>query len=533
MASPVVAISEGQVRGCVGTDIDGGQFHSFLGIPYAKPPVGELRFKAPQPVEPWSGIKETVKVGDACIQRDMLFTGAIIGSEDCLHLNVFTRTLPQEDSTLKPVMVWIHGGGLIQGSNDIKTSGPEYIMTEDVVLVTINYRLGYLGFLRLKDPSLEVPGNAGLKDQVLALKWVQRNIKQFNGDPNNVTIFGESAGGACVHSHILSPASKGLFHKAIPQSGSVLNPWALTNHNTFEFFDFMEKGIKDEKTALEVLRNMPVNELFDYQDRFLLVQPPLGVIGLVIEEPNPTAFLTKDPMEVIISGEYNKVPMIWGYTSNEGMLFVPLQEMSKKGKAFKVDEQLNLEDFVPPNMKLERGCSTSQEICKKIADFYFKGENAMNKLLLISDYYFVIGILASIINHARTCHYPIFLYRMSCETNLNASRVLFKLQDIPGVCHGDDVGYLFKNSFFPDVEIGEIEMVCLRRFLKLWTNFAKYGNPTPEKNDLNIQWKPVDGEHVNILDIGKELVMETNPEDESVRLWKDIYQMSPATANYL
>nr|XP_023018920.1 juvenile hormone esterase-like [Leptinotarsa decemlineata] len=533
MASPVVAISEGQVRGCVGTDFDGGQFYSFLGIPYAKPPVGELRFKAPQPVEPWSGIKETVKVGDACIQREMLFTAAIQGSEDCLHLNVFTRTLPQEDSTLKPVMVWIHGGAFTQGSNDTKMYGPEYIMTEDVVLVSINYRVGYLGFLRLQDPSLEVPGNAGLKDQVLALKWVQRNIKQFNGDPNNVTIFGESAGGASVHYQILSPASKGLFHKAISQSGSVLNPWAWTDPNIFEFLDFMEKGVKNEKTALEVLTNLPVNELFDYQDRFFQIQPPLRVVGPVIEKPNPTAFLTKDPMEVMISGEYNKVPMIWGYTSNEGMLFVLLQKLAKEGKAKKMDEKPNLEDFVPPDMKLERGCSTSQEICKKIADFYFQGENAKNQLLLASDYYFITGIITSVINLAKTCHYPIFLYRMTCETNLNLVKTLFKLQDIPGVSHGDDVGYLFKHSFCPDVEIGEVEIVCLRRFLKLWTNFAKYGNPTPEKNDLNIQWKPVDGEHVNILDIGKELVMETNPEDDRVRLWKEIYQLSPATASYL
>nr|XP_023018918.1 juvenile hormone esterase-like [Leptinotarsa decemlineata] len=533
MASPVVTISEGQVRGCVKTDFDGSQFYSFLGIPYAKPPIGELRFKAPQPAEPWSGIKETVKVGDACIQREVMVSGAIQGSEDCLHLNVFTRTIPQEDSTLKPVMVWIHGGAFTQGSNDTKMFGPEYIMTEDVVLVTINYRLGYLGFLRLKDPSLEVPGNAGLKDQVLALKWVQRNIKQFNGDPNNVTIFGESAGGASVHYHILSPASKGLFHKAIPQSGSVLNPWALMDPNIFEFLDFMEKGIKDEKTALEVLKNMSVSELYEYQERFLLVQPVLGVVGPVIEEPNPTAFLTKDPMEVIISGEYNKVPMIWGYTSNEGIIFKVFQKMAKEGKAGKMDEQPKLEDIVPPNMKLERGCPTSQEICKKIADFYFQGENAKNQLLLLSDYYFVIGILSSVINHARTCHYPIFLYRMSCETNLNIAKKLFKMQDIPGVCHGEDLAYLFKHSLGLDVEIGEVEMVCLRRFLKLWTNFAKYGNPTPEKNDLNIQWKPVDGEHVNILDIGKELVMETNPEDDRVRLWKEIYQLSPATANYL
>jgi carboxylesterase type B len=140
----------------------------------------------------------------------MLF-GTLVGSEDCLFLNVYTQQLPLDTiNTLKPVMVWIHGGGFSTGSSKSDLYGPEFLLTEDIVLVTINYRLGIFGFLSFEDASLEVPGNAGLKDMVMALKWVQKNISKFSGDPNNVTVFGESAGGMSVHYLVLSPLAAGI-----------------------------------------------------------------------------------------------------------------------------------------------------------------------------------------------------------------------------------------------------------------------------------------------------------------------------------
>jgi carboxylesterase type B len=139
-----------------------------------------------------------------------MFLRIIVGTEDCLFLNVYTQQLPSStNNKLKPVMVWIHGGGFSSGSGNSDTYGPEFLLTEDIVLVTINYRLGVFCFLSFEDASLEVPGNAGLKDMVMALKWVQKNISKFSGDPNNVTIFGESAGGISVHYLILSPLASG------------------------------------------------------------------------------------------------------------------------------------------------------------------------------------------------------------------------------------------------------------------------------------------------------------------------------------
>lgn len=153
------------------------------------------------------------------------------------------------------------------GSNNSALYSPGFLLMEDIVLVTINYRLGILGFLRLDDPSLEVPGNAGLKDQVLALKWVQKNIRKFGGDPNNVTLYGESAGSASVNYQVLSPLSKGLFHKAIMQSGCVLNPWPYLRSNCLDVMKFVKKDCKNEAEVLETLMNASVHDLVLAQNK--------------------------------------------------------------------------------------------------------------------------------------------------------------------------------------------------------------------------------------------------------------------------
>lgn len=175
--------------------------------------------------------------------------------------------LPDSSSKLKPVMVFIHGGAFLTGSNKPSMYGPEFLMIQDIVLVVTNYRLGALGFLSSEDVSLGVPGNAGLKDQLLALKWVQENIKNFNGDPNNVTIFGESAGGASVHHLVLSSSAKGLFHKAILQSGCALNHWAYGQHVMVALVRELGHDVKSDKEALDILKDVPVELLYEAQEK--------------------------------------------------------------------------------------------------------------------------------------------------------------------------------------------------------------------------------------------------------------------------
>lgn len=215
----IVEVDSGLISGQSG---DG--YYYYLGIPFAAPPVGELRWKPPQPVEPWSGVRECTEFGPACPQPLLPFAGFEFDTmdEDCLYLNVWTPAKSPNDCL--PVMVLIHGGGFFSGSASQPFFDGAPLAKKGVVFVGINYRLGPLGFLAHPELAEESPegltGNYGLLDQIAALKWVQRNIAAFGGDPSRVTIFGESAGGMSVSALLLSPMAEGLFHRAIAQSGS-------------------------------------------------------------------------------------------------------------------------------------------------------------------------------------------------------------------------------------------------------------------------------------------------------------------------
>ena len=208
--------------GIKGVDLDGCE--RYAGIRYAKPPVGDLRFRAPQPAEPWQGVYDATAFGPSAPQPPPL-TGSLVAGgdlrtdEDCLFLNVYT---PKPDGRARPVMVWIHGGAYTMGSGDMY-DGSTFARRGDVVVVTLNYRLGALGWLALDhlDPSLVGSGNNGIRDQIEALRWVRDNIGSFGGDANNVTIFGESAGGGSIGALLGAPGADGLYHKAIIQSGPV------------------------------------------------------------------------------------------------------------------------------------------------------------------------------------------------------------------------------------------------------------------------------------------------------------------------
>ncbi|XP_070550993.1 cocaine esterase-like [Ptychodera flava] len=219
---PIVEVSTGKLVG-KSVEFSHGDanvnrtLHVFMGIPYAEPPVGDLRFRPPQPKAPWLGIYNATEVGFACIQRKAANPFPEAQSEDCLYLNVYS---PVTNSTNLPVMVWIHGGGFSRGSatNDGMYDGTALAAIGDVIVVSLNYRLFALGFFSTGDEH--APGNYGLLDQLAALKWVQRNIAAFGGDADRVTVFGESAGAISVDYLLLSPMSDGLFHRAILQVSS-------------------------------------------------------------------------------------------------------------------------------------------------------------------------------------------------------------------------------------------------------------------------------------------------------------------------
>src|SRR5689334_11757207 len=254
-AGPVVRVDGGLARGTARAGVN-----SFLGLPYAAPPTGNLRWRPPQPAAGWSGVRDATTFGPSCPQAPSPFAPPGQFSEDCLYLNVYT---PAARSSFggRPVLVWIHGGGLEQdGARDYD---PTKLAADGIVVVTINYRLGALGFLA--HPALAAQpggpsGNYGLMDQQAALRWVQRNIAQFGGNPYNVTIAGQSAGGVSVLAQLVSPGARGLFQRAIVQSGAfALTQVPLANAEGFGESFATQAGCPDQSAAC--LRSLPVSTL--------------------------------------------------------------------------------------------------------------------------------------------------------------------------------------------------------------------------------------------------------------------------------
>jgi para-nitrobenzyl esterase len=306
----VVRTTGGMVRGVVGPE-----HRRFEGIPYAAPPVGPLRWQPPQPAVPWPGVRDADKPGPWCVQETG--DGPAVGtltSEDCLTVNVWTPTgaVPER----RPVMVWIHGGGFVRGSGDIYHAR-RLVARGDIVVVTLNYRLGALGFSA--DPALGEAGNYGLADQQAALRWVRDNIANFGGDPAKVTIAGESAGGMSVCDHLAAPDSAGLFRAAIIQSGPCQAQVDLATAQQISRDYTASVGCADQATAAECLRALPAEELAEplWYARFgtdWLGGPVTGTRALPV-----------DPGTVFADGAAARVPVLIGTNHDEFTMFVALR----------------------------------------------------------------------------------------------------------------------------------------------------------------------------------------------------------------
>ena len=304
---PVAATANGAVRGLASGAVD-----EFLGIPYAAPPVGALRWQPPQPAASWPGVRDATKFAPHCPQLASPF-GQASTSEDCLFLNVFTPSRATPGSRY-PVMVWIHGGALVTGESD--DYAPAGLVADGVTVVTINYRLGALGFLAhpaLADAEGQ-SGDYGLEDQQAALRWVQRNIANFGGNPRNVTIFGESAGGLSVLSQVASPQAKGLFERAIAESGSYNLTQTSLAAAEAAGEAFATKAGCASQTAV-CLRSLPVSTILANEDAS-------GYTPNINSEVLPVSLGT-----AFATGDFNRVPIINGTNHDEWRLFVALSEL--------------------------------------------------------------------------------------------------------------------------------------------------------------------------------------------------------------
>lgn len=295
-------------------------FYAFRGIPYADSPIGDLRFASPKRYsQKWNGLRRYDNYSDVCSQYDH-FGYVYEGSEDCLTLNVFVPKSIVQSYKKIPVIFFIHGGAFMYGGG--KTYGPEFLMdSQSLILVTVNYRLGILGFLSTED--LAIPGNFGLKDQVEALKWVKRNIEAFNGDPNRVTIVGFSAGGASVHLHYMSRLTDGLFNNGISHSGVSINPWVMME-NAREKANHLAAYTgcpqDDHIDMLKCLREKPAEELVMFAKTYQpFLYNPFTPFGVVVEPEADGAFLIDHPLNILTKGNFKKLPWFVSQTEDEGL----------------------------------------------------------------------------------------------------------------------------------------------------------------------------------------------------------------------
>ncbi|XP_041980320.1 juvenile hormone esterase-like [Aricia agestis] len=533
-----VKVHEGILEGEVVENEYGKPFCSFKGIRYAQPPVGDLRFKAPQPAKPWQGVRSAKEHGPDCYHYDA-FTFPLPppqGSEDCLYLNVYTPTVSPAKPL--PVMVWIHGGGFISGSGSDMLYGPEFVVRKDVILVTLNYRLEVLGFLCLD--TEDIPGNAGMKDQVAALRWIKKNIKSFGGDPNNITIFGESAGGVSVSFHLISPMSKGLFNKAIMQSGTVACWWP----NTFRPRDRALQLAKqlgcessDDKEIYEFFKKQPVEDLIKKRMpiTFAETEKEAGAyvyLGVVSEKKfgDNETFIEGDVYDLLRRGIHEGVTVINGYNEDEGAFWF------QTGSDFdKIFHQANkyLEYFVPEPLTINCPIKTQLEIGKKFKEFYMKGKPVSRETLDMVIKFFGMEVFAyGAVLWQKICakrnRNKLYMYKFTCVSERNCFKYASGTGELFGyrtiVSHSDELGYLFPMKVVPNkVERDSEIFQMVEQFTTLWTNFAKFSDPTPD-DSLQVRWKPYTLDDQAYLDIGEKLVLKSHIDKEEVEFWENIFR---------
>jgi para-nitrobenzyl esterase len=445
--SLTVRTAQGKVRG---TTINDGKVKAFLGLPYAAPPVGALRWHVPESPVKWKGERDATRFGAHCAQNQVFIDTTFLDSgpsEDCLFLNVYAPAISNASSKL-PVMFWIHGGGYDAGAGSEPRHNGDFLPLKNVVLVTINYRLGVFGFLATADLAKEgngTAGNYGVYDMVAALQWVKANIRNFGGDPDNVTIFGESSGSYAVSSLMASPLAQGLFHKAIGESGAAFE-------NLLPSDSLEAQEVKDSKwvaslgvASLSELRAVPTARLLDAAKG---IHFDSVIDGRLLTEPVPLTFA---------DGCQAHVPLLAGWNRDESTSLG--QGMTtEKWKTLAVQ---NFNTRSGEFLRLYPG-STDEQATRSAIDY-------------AGDDFIAFDTWKWIEAHRKTGDSPVYRYRF------DLAALPSKFHPESFAFHSDEIEYVFGTlDTRPGETIRPEDRKLSEQMMSYWTNFARTGDPNGE-----------------------------------------------------
>jgi para-nitrobenzyl esterase len=460
-----VKTDKGKVRGDFTTD---QKVIAFKGIPYAAPPVGDLRWKPPVPAVKWKGVKDTSQFGSHCIQSggypDMIFHDPG-ESEDCLTLNVWTPKGAKPGSL--PVMVWIYGGGFNTGGTSESRQDGQFLAHRNVVVVSMNYRLGIIGFFAHPELTAEsehhASGNYGLMDQAAAIQWVVHNIKDFGGDPSNITIFGESAGSFSVSAQLASPLAKGLIQKAIGESGGAFYSSGLSfkPREMLEKTDaeFAENAFHTSKLA--DLRKLPAADLV--KAAMAKTTPPPPRFG-----PDVDGYFLPDSVpNIYAAGDQAHIPLLAGWNADEARAEVTLAKQKMTAERFKAQAQAEFDADAGRFLEVYPA-STDEQAEESAGDF------ASDRFIAFSTWRWIEA-------QVQTGNAPVYRYRLDLgspgDKNHSASM---------GAFHSDDIEYVFGAlDSRPGAVWRKEDRKLSAQIQTYWTNFARTGDPNrPSTPDL-------------------------------------------------
>jgi para-nitrobenzyl esterase len=489
----IVETRNGKVEGA-----QEGSVQVWRGIPYAQPPTGNLRFMPPQAPANWEGVRDATNYGSAAAQLpgalERLFgTAKVPSSEDCLYLNVWSSAA---DNAKRPVLFWIHGGAFVNGSGSTPWyNGKSFAEQGDVVVVTINYRLGVLGFLHLAElggAEYASSGNCGILDQVAALEWVRDNIGAFGGDPNNVTIFGESAGSMSVATLLAVPQAQGLFHKAILQSGAAhnLRTAGLATKHTHSILEALEFN-----GTIEQLKEVPVEKLLE-AGRLAVSRNPNGRIFQPVVDGKA---LPQLPVKAVAEGSVRGVPLLIGTTLEEMKLFT----------AFDPTWQALDEDGI------QKRCAgmVGEEIFGKVAPGYadYPAATPLEKWTrLLTDRTFWMPSIR--LAEAQVPNAPVWMYRFDWLSPAFGGKL--------GACHALEIPFVFNNldkaGVVPFTGDAPDRQALADAMHAGWIAFAKTGNPNTPTLPA---WSAYDLTNRPTMLYNNQCKLENDPQRTERRLW--------------